>query len=132
MGLRCARTVKTTPNGTVLIARKQPPNAACYIFEGTQFMDAGERFSRSLGKVLAAGLSKAELSRRTGIARALIDDYLSGKSVPGLLQAEKIALACGHGLAEFLGTGPKIEKAQTSPREALRIIARLIREIERQ
>ncbi len=38
----------------------------------------------------------------TGISRSGLHSYLSGASVPGLENAEKIAEACGYTLSEFI------------------------------
>jgi transcriptional regulator with XRE-family HTH domain len=91
-------------------------------------MDAAKRFSKALGKALTAGLSKAELSRRTGIARDLIDHYLSGETIPGLIQAERIANACGNTIEQFLSGGPKVKLPEMSTKEALRVITKAIRD----
>ena len=38
----------------------------------------------------ASGLTKAELSRRSGVSRALIDAYLKGKSQPSIAQINRL------------------------------------------
>lgn len=65
-------------------------------------MSASARFREALERALDR-ISKSELHRKTGIARPSIDRYLSGEQVPGLDHAEKIAVACGMRLSDFLG-----------------------------
>ena len=65
--------------------------------------NSAEAFRIKLNEVIDSGaLSRAELAKRTGIAWANIDGYLKGKNTPGLVQADKIAQACGYTLSEFL------------------------------
>jgi transcriptional regulator with XRE-family HTH domain len=42
-----------------------------------------------------AGLSKAELSRRSGVSRAQIDTYLKGRSQPSVAQLARLGAAAG-------------------------------------
>lgn len=45
--------------------------------------------------ITRAGVTKAELSRRSGISRALIDDYLKGQRQPSVAQLERLGEAVG-------------------------------------
>lgn len=52
------------------------------------------------------GISQAELSRRTGLPRSSISQYLAGKNVPRRKALEQIAEALGV-TSEALGSGRK-------------------------
>lgn len=43
------------------------------------------------GLLRDSGLTKSELSRRSGVSRALIDAYLKGDSKPSVAQVERLA-----------------------------------------
>ncbi len=55
-------------------------------------MDAGRFVTDLLAK---SGLSKSELSSRSGISRALIDDYLKARRQPAVAQLNRLAKAAG-------------------------------------
>jgi transcriptional regulator with XRE-family HTH domain len=84
-------------------------------------MDAGERFRASLKKLVASS-TKSEVCRQVDLSRPLLDAYLSGKTVPSLTQAERIATGLG-----MLSGGVRAGKTIT-PRQALQVLARLVRE----
>jgi transcriptional regulator with XRE-family HTH domain len=89
-------------------------------------MDAGERFRASLKKLVASS-TKSEVCRQVDLSRPLLDAYLSGKTVPSLTQAERIATGLGMTLEEMLSGGVRAGKTIT-PRQALQVLARLVRE----
>lgn len=43
------------------------------------------------GLLRESGLTKAELSRRSGVSRALIDAYLKGESQPSVAQVQRLS-----------------------------------------
>lgn len=63
-----------------------------------------------------SGLTKAELHRRSGVSRALIDAYLSGAKQPTVAQVERLARAGGAAL----------EVAVLAPRPAPRPVSPLV------
>jgi len=42
-----------------------------------------------------SGLTKSELSARSGVSRALLDDYLKGRRRPAVAQLERLGTAAG-------------------------------------
>jgi transcriptional regulator with XRE-family HTH domain len=55
-------------------------------------MNASEAVADLLAR---SGLTKAELSRRSGVSRALIDDYLKGRRQPSVAQLQKLGEPAG-------------------------------------
>lgn len=55
-------------------------------------MDAAASIAELLER---SGLTKSELSRRSGVSRALIDDYLKGKRQPSVVQLQKLGESAG-------------------------------------
>ncbi len=55
-------------------------------------MDAATAVAQLIGRT---GLTKAELSRRSGVSRALLDDYLKGCTQPSVAQLERLGEAAG-------------------------------------
>lgn len=55
-------------------------------------MDAAEAVGELLER---SGLTKAELSRRSGVSRALIDDYLKGRRQPSVAQLQRLGESAG-------------------------------------
>lgn len=54
---------------------------------------------RAINELLErSGLTKSELSRKSGVSRALLDDYLKGRRQPGVGQLERLGRAVGLGL----------------------------------
>lgn len=86
---------------------------------------ASEIFRNKLAEILnSEKISRSELHRRSGVPRPNFDVYLSGKSVPGLDQAEKIANALGYSLGEFLsGTEAPAAATEHSIRECVRRVS---------
>jgi transcriptional regulator with XRE-family HTH domain len=60
-------------------------------------------FREALAAATAARGAKAELARKSGKSRSLIDAILAGVSVPGIDTAEELATALGKTLPEMLG-----------------------------
>ncbi len=59
----------------------------------------------------AGAISITELADRTGVSRQHIYNVLSGKSVPTLDLAERMAGAIGHSIKVTAGTKPKKNSA---------------------
>ena len=66
-------------------------------------MDFAERLSRARE---AAGLSKAELARRIGVPRQLVDKWEARKNLPGLENALAISRELGVTVNELFGDAP--------------------------
>ncbi len=65
-----------------------------------------------------SGLTKAELSARSGVSRALIDDYLKSRRQPSVAQLERLGESAG--LRIDINWGPKIElDLKPTPRWAI-------------
>jgi|SRR6185312_11536386 len=54
--------------------------------------------SKAIGQLLEAGMTKSELASRSGVSRALIDDYLKGRRQPSLGQLERLGRAASRQL----------------------------------
>lgn len=59
-------------------------------------------------------LTKSELSRRSGVSRALIDDYLKGRRQPSMAQLEKLGESAGF-RADFMWVDPRPMWARPNP-----------------
>ncbi|MFT4289319.1 helix-turn-helix domain-containing protein [Nocardioides sp.] len=65
-----------------------------------------------------SGLTKSELSTRSGVSRSLIDDYLKGRRQPSVAQLERLGEAAG--LRLDIIWGPKVEPdIKPTPRWAI-------------
>lgn len=70
--------------------------------DGLSEDDWRAKFSLGLQlKMMGLGLSQKDLSDRTGITCLSIHNYISGKSMPSVYYAEKIAEALGCSIAEL-------------------------------
>ena len=67
-------------------------------------MDAGPFVTELLNR---SGLRKSELSARSGISRALIDDYLKARKQPTLRQLNRLAEAAGTTIELKIHQKPK-------------------------
>jgi transcriptional regulator with XRE-family HTH domain len=90
-------------------------------------MDAGERFRAGLAKIVA-GSTKSGVARAAGLSRSHLERYLSGEAVPSLTQAERIAGAFGMTLEEILGAKSSRKTPEISPIQAVRVLAKFVRE----
>lgn len=61
-----------------------------------------------------SGLSKTELSRHSGVSRALIDDYLKGRRQPTVAQLQRLGESAGF-RADFAWVDPRPAWARPNP-----------------
>lgn len=80
-------------------------------------------FAKRLEAAIAAhGISKAELSRRSGTSRAQIDRYLDGTTEPGIDHADRLARALGTNLTGLLNEGAP----QPDPKHAFDLLREVV------
>lgn len=77
--------------------------------------------SRAVAVLLDAGLSKSELSAKSSVSRALIDDYLKGRRQPSVAQLARLGESVGFRLEvawrkEPSGDGPRLDHGARSGR----------------
>ncbi len=79
--------------------------ASCPEFSTLDVMES----SRLVAEILeVSGMSKAELSRRSGVSRTLIDNYLSGRTDPGVSQVRRLADAAKVDFQWSLEPAPEV------------------------
>lgn len=66
----------------------------CHVLHCVHY-DADMSAAEAIGQVLARGLSKSELSARSGVSRSLLDDYLKGRRQPSVTQLARLGQAAG-------------------------------------
>lgn len=75
--------------------------------------------------VAGSDLSKSEVCRRSGLSRALLDDYLNGRKTPSLRQLQRVAAAVGLRLE--LRSGQPIRRVSDEYVAAMRLAGTLSR-----
>jgi transcriptional regulator with XRE-family HTH domain len=82
-----------------------------------------------------SGLTKSELSARSGVSRSQLDDYLKGKSQPTLAQLDRLGESAGF-RADFVWTAdrtprwarpnPHMDPPQLTVRERAEVLPRVV------
>lgn len=70
----------------------------------------------------AAGLTQAELARRSATSQATLSAYEHGRKIPSAATLARILAAAGHGLEVTAGRRPVITPSARDHREAARTL----------
>jgi transcriptional regulator with XRE-family HTH domain len=82
---------------------------------GGMAMDAAAIAAQVRGARILAGLTQAQLARRTGTTQSAVSRLESGRLLPTLAVLERVARATGAPIAVVIGTGATISAPAREP-----------------